>query len=112
MMSVARDVLLQRVQQACAYYVASVASSTGSTMDGSSFSGLTGFEIGHVRIGSAGKGRIKSRGSGSSPTLTDALLRIARKRTNDLSVAFKLKCLCSLLIAMIPIEDCQKCVAH
>jgi hypothetical protein len=38
-------------------------------MDGSSFSGLlTRAEIGHMRSGSAGKGRIKSRGSGSSPS--------------------------------------------
>ena len=37
----------------------------GSTIDGSSFSGLlTRVEIGHIRIGSAGNGRIKSRGSG------------------------------------------------
>jgi len=40
---------------------------TGSRIDGSSFSGLlTRVEIGHIRIGSAGNGRIKSRGSGSS----------------------------------------------
>ena len=39
----------------------------GSTIDGSSFSGLfTRVEIGHIRIGSAGNGTIKSRGSGSS----------------------------------------------
>jgi hypothetical protein len=44
-----------------------VANSIGSTMEGLSFSGLsTRVEIGHIRIGSAGKGRIKSRGSGSS----------------------------------------------
>jgi hypothetical protein len=48
---------------------ATVANSIGSTVDGSSFSGLlTRVEIGHMRIGSAGKGRIKSRGSGSSPS--------------------------------------------
>jgi len=42
---------------------ASVASSTGSTIDGSSFSALLKrVEIGHMRIGSAGKGRINSRG--------------------------------------------------
>jgi hypothetical protein len=36
-------------------------------MEGSSFSGLlTIVEIGHIRIGSAGNGRIKSRGFGSS----------------------------------------------
>jgi hypothetical protein len=39
----------------------------GSMIEGSSFSGLfTRVEIGHIRIGSDGKGRIKSRGSGSS----------------------------------------------
>jgi hypothetical protein len=39
----------------------------GSTIEGSSFSGLlTRVEIGHIRIGSAGNGRIRSRGSGSS----------------------------------------------
>ena len=42
-------------------------SSIGSTIDGSSFSGLlTRMEIGHVRIGSAGNGLIRSPGSGSS----------------------------------------------
>jgi len=36
-------------------------------MEGSSFSGLlTLVEIGHIRIGAAGIGRIKSRGFGSS----------------------------------------------
>jgi hypothetical protein len=41
--------------------------SIGSTIDGSSFSGLlTRFEIGHIRIGSAGNRRIRSRGSGFS----------------------------------------------
>jgi|SRR6516162_5739646 len=50
-------------------YAASVASSIGSMIDGSSFSGLlTRVEIGHIRIKSAGNGRIKSRGSGSSPS--------------------------------------------
>ena len=40
-----------------------------STIDLSSFSGLlTRVEIGHIRIGSAGNCRIKSRGSGSSPS--------------------------------------------
>ena len=35
---------------------------TGSMIDGSSLSGLlTRVEIGHIRIGSAGNGRIKSR---------------------------------------------------
>jgi acyl-[acyl carrier protein]--UDP-N-acetylglucosamine O-acyltransferase len=39
------------------------------TIDGSSFSGLlTRVEIGNMRIRPAGKGRIKSRGSGSSPS--------------------------------------------
>jgi hypothetical protein len=50
-------------------YAASVASSVGSRIEGSSFSGLlTRVEIGHIRIRSAGKGRIRSRGSGSSPS--------------------------------------------
>jgi hypothetical protein len=40
---------LQRVERALAY-AASVANSTGSTTDGSSFSGLlTRVEIGHIR---------------------------------------------------------------
>jgi hypothetical protein len=39
----------------------------GSTIEGSSFSGLlTRVEIGHIRIGSAGNGLIRSPGSGSS----------------------------------------------
>jgi hypothetical protein len=39
-----------------------VASSIGSTIEGSSFSGLlTRVEIGHIRIKSEGNGRIKSR---------------------------------------------------
>jgi len=43
------------------------ANSTGSTVDASSFSGLfTRVEIGHIRISSAGHGRIRSRGSGTS----------------------------------------------
>ena len=42
-------------------------SSIGSTIDGSSFSGLlTRVEIGHIHIGSAGNGLIRSPGSGSS----------------------------------------------
>jgi len=46
-----------------------VANSIGSTIEGLSFSGLlTRVEIGHIRIGSAGNGRIKSPGSGSSPS--------------------------------------------
>ena len=44
-------------------YATAMANSIGSTIDGSSFSGLlTWVEIGHIRIGSAGKGRINSRG--------------------------------------------------
>ncbi len=40
----------------------------GSRMAGSSFSGLlTRIEIGHIRIRGAGKARIRSFGSGSSP---------------------------------------------
>ena len=36
-------------------------------MEGSSFSGLlTRVEIGHIRVGSAGNGLIRSLGSGSS----------------------------------------------
>jgi hypothetical protein len=38
----------------------------GFRIDGSSFSGFTRVEIGHIRIGSAGNGRRRSRGSGSS----------------------------------------------
>ena len=41
--------------------------SIGSTIEGSSFSGLlTRVEIGHIRIGSAGNGRSRSPGSDSS----------------------------------------------
>src|SRR5215467_8333583 len=48
-------------------YAASVESWIGSTIEGSSFSGLlTRVEIGHIRIKSAGYGRMRSRGSGSS----------------------------------------------
>lgn len=48
---------------------AEAASSIGSMMNGSSFSGLlTRGEIGHIRIGSAANGRIRSLGSGSSPS--------------------------------------------
>ncbi len=47
-------------------YAAEVANSIGSTIEGSSFSGLlTRVEIGHIRRGSAENGRIKSPGSGS-----------------------------------------------
>jgi hypothetical protein len=43
--------------------------SIGRRIDGSSFSGLlTRVEIGHVRIGAAGNGRITSLGSASSPS--------------------------------------------
>ncbi len=50
-----------------ATYAASVVTPAGSTIDGSSFSGLlTRVEIGHMRIGPAGNGRINSRGSASS----------------------------------------------
>jgi hypothetical protein len=45
-----------------------VASSTGSKIEGSSFSGLlTRVDIGHIRINSAGNGRMRSAASGSSP---------------------------------------------
>ncbi len=48
-------------------YAAEVVNSIGSTIEGSSFSGLlTRVEIGHIRMGAAGNGRIKSPGSGSS----------------------------------------------
>ena len=48
-------------------YAAEVANAIGSTIEGSSFSGLlTRVEIGHIRMGVAGNGRIRSRGSGSS----------------------------------------------
>ena len=44
-------------------YAARGANSIGSTIDGSSFSGLlTRVEIGHIRIRLAGNGRISSRG--------------------------------------------------
>jgi hypothetical protein len=50
-------------------HAASVASSLGSTIDGSSFSGLlTRVDIGHMRIRSAGNGLVGSPGSGSSPS--------------------------------------------
>jgi hypothetical protein len=48
-------------------YAAEVAIAIGSTIEGSSFSGLlTRVEIGHIRMGSAGNGLIRSPGSGSS----------------------------------------------
>ena len=46
---------------------AEVANSMGLTIEGSSFSGLlTRVEMGHIRMGLAGNGSIKSLGSGSS----------------------------------------------
>jgi hypothetical protein len=48
---------------------ASVARSIDSMIEGSSFSGLlTRVDIRHIRIGSAGNDRIRSAGSGSSPS--------------------------------------------
>jgi hypothetical protein len=48
-------------------YTVVLTNSIGSTIEGSSLSGLlTRVEIGHIRMGSARNGRIKSRGSGSS----------------------------------------------
>jgi hypothetical protein len=41
-----------------------------------------------------------------------ALLRIARKRTNNLPIACELECFRRLLVAMIHVENCQTCVAH
>ena len=56
-----------RPLERCGPYAASVATSIGSIIDGSSFSGLlTRVEIGHIRIKSAANGRMRSRGSGSS----------------------------------------------
>ena len=47
-------------------YAAATFNVIGSMIEGSSFSGLfTRVEIGHMRIGSDGNGRIKSCGSGS-----------------------------------------------
>jgi hypothetical protein len=44
------------------FYAAEFANSIGSTIEGSSFSGLlTRVENGHIRIGFAGKGLIRSR---------------------------------------------------
>jgi hypothetical protein len=65
------DPVLQYARRAKAVaqfnYAAEVANAIGSTIKGSSFSSLlTLVEIGHIRMGSAGNGRIKSRGSGSS----------------------------------------------
>ena len=58
-----------RPLERCGPYAASVATSIGSTIAASSFSGLlTRVEIGHIRIGAAGNGRIRSRGSASSPS--------------------------------------------
>jgi hypothetical protein len=53
---------LARTQAIGVGYGAPDANSTGSTIEGSSFSGLlTRVEIGHVRIGSEGNGRIRSQ---------------------------------------------------
>jgi hypothetical protein len=53
-------------------YAASLANSIGSTIDGSSFSGLlTRVEIGHIRISPEGNGRIRSRGSVPPPGAQD-----------------------------------------
>jgi hypothetical protein len=50
-------------------YATAAGNSIGSTIDGSSFSGLlTRVEIGHIRMGLAANGRINSRGLGSSPS--------------------------------------------
>ena len=55
--SLAKGPLLEKFRSPC--YAAD--NSIGSTIEGSSFSGLlTRVEIGHIRIGSAGSGRIKS----------------------------------------------------
>ena len=65
-----RNLAVARIEVAREYrrYSYAAVSSSGSTIDGSSFSGLfTRVEIGYIRIGAAGKGRIKSRGSLSSP---------------------------------------------
>ena len=80
------DIILERVQpdrlalrvlqlplsfaQSKADYAAD--NSIGSTIVGSSFSGLlTRVDIGHMRIDSAENGRIRSPGSGSSPSPSD-----------------------------------------
>jgi hypothetical protein len=56
----------ETVEQNGPAYAASGASSIGSTIEASSFSGLlTRVEIGHIRIRSAGNGRINSLGTGS-----------------------------------------------
>jgi len=56
-----------RQSRSAQFNYAEVANAIGSTTDGASFSGLlTLVEIGHIRIGAAGIGRIKSRGFGSS----------------------------------------------
>ena len=58
---------LKQFRRIATRYATAVANSIGSTMDGSSFSGLlTRVEIGQIRMGLAGNGRINSRGSGSS----------------------------------------------
>ena len=49
--------------------------------EASSFSGfLTRVDIGHIRIGSGGNGRIKLRGSGSLFTMLQLTLLAARRR--------------------------------
>src|SRR5262249_18352656 len=55
---------------------------------------------------------VASVNSGGRHYTSRRLLRVARKRTNNLSVVCKLKCFRSLLVAMIHVEDCQTCVAH
>src|SRR6266568_9550729 len=57
----------KRAEKPATAYAASGASSIGSTIEGSSFSGLlTRVEIGHIRIRPARNCRIRSCGSGSS----------------------------------------------
>jgi hypothetical protein len=59
----------KKAPQAARHVGQAADNSIGSTIVGSSFSGLlTRVEIGHMRIGSAGNGRIRSPGSGSSPS--------------------------------------------
>ena len=58
----------QAVSSYCNALRTAVANSIGSTMDGSSFSGLlTRVEIGQIRMGLAGNGRINSRGRSCEP---------------------------------------------
>jgi hypothetical protein len=71
-------------------YVAEAANAIGSTIVGSSFSGsLTLVEMGHIRIGSAGNGLIRSPGSGSS--LSHRLFarsRVQARRIGDRQIQF------------------------